>query len=55
MENPMTNLEASALDYARRQERAYIAKRGGSVPIAAALNVFMWAYNRFLSNPERFA
>lgn len=48
----MSKLEAAAERYARRKEAAYIAKRGGSVPAGAALNVYMWAFNKFMANPE---
>ena len=48
----MSNLEHAAADYARRKEAAYVAKRGGSVPPNAALNVYLWAFERFLANPE---
>lgn len=47
-----TNLEAAAAEFARRAEAAYVAKRGGTVPAQAALNVYLWAFNRFIANPE---
>ena len=51
----MTNLEAAAEVYARRMEAAYIAKRGGRVPVKVAFDVYCWAFNRFVANPEASA
>lgn len=48
----MSNLEHAADGYARRKEAAYVAKRGGAVPPRAALNVYLWAFDRFMANPE---
>lgn len=48
----MTNMEAAATAYAREREAAYIRKRGGAVSARAAFNVFCWAYDRFMKNPE---
>lgn len=47
-----TNLEAAADAYAQQAVAKYVAKRGGSVPLNAAFNVYMWAFNRFVANPE---
>ena len=52
VEAPMSNLEHAAADYARRKEAAYVAKRGGAAPPNAALNVYLWAFERFMANPE---
>ena len=46
------NLEAAAEAYARKMERAYVVKRGGRVPTNVAFNIYLWAFNRFLANPE---
>ncbi|WP_164898552.1 hypothetical protein [Mesorhizobium sp. M7A.F.Ca.MR.362.00.0.0] len=51
----MTNLEAAAEAFAQNEQRKYVEKRGGAVPWLAAFNVYVWAYNRFIANPERFA
>jgi hypothetical protein len=48
----MTNLEAAAEAYAQKMQAAYVAKRGGSVPANVALGVYIWAFNRFMQNPE---
>ena len=48
----MSNLEAAADAYAKQKQAAYIAKRGGSVPAKAALDIYLWAFNKFVSNPE---
>lgn len=48
----INNLEAAATAYARRMEAAYINKRGGRVPVNAALGIYIWAYDRFIANPE---
>jgi hypothetical protein len=48
----MTNLEAAADAYAKDKQAAYVAKRGGSVPVKAALDVYLWAFNRFVANPD---
>lgn len=48
----MSNLEAAADAYAKQKQAAYIAKRGGSVPAKAALDIYLWAFNKFVANPE---
>lgn len=48
-----SNLETAAAQYAEHMQAKYIAKRGGSVPASAALDVYMWAFNRFMANPDR--
>ncbi len=48
----MTNLETAAELYAQRKQAAYVAKRGGRVPALAAFEVYVWAFNRFISNPD---
>lgn len=48
----MTNLEAAAEAYAQRMQRAYVEKRGGRAPVDAAFNVYVWAYKRFVANPD---
>ena len=46
------NLEAAADHYAREQSRKYVEKRGGAAPVQAAFDVYMWAFNRFMANPD---
>lgn len=48
----MSNLEIAADHYAKQKQASYIAKRGGSVPAKAALDIYLWAFNRFIANPE---
>lgn len=48
----MSNLEAAAEIYAQRKQASYVAKRGGRVPAKAAFDVYVWAFNRFVSNPD---
>lgn len=50
--NAVTNLEAAAEAYAQRRQAEYVTKRGGSVPVRAAFDVYVWAYNRFIANPD---
>lgn len=54
-EPQMTNLEAAAEHYARNEQRKYVTKRGGCVPVNAAFNVYVCAFNRFMANPDRRA
>jgi hypothetical protein len=48
----MSNIEAAAEVYAQRKQREYVMKRGGSVPARAAFDVYMWAFQRFMRNPD---
>lgn len=47
-----SNLEAAAEAYAQRKQRQYVMKRAGSVPAKAALDVYLWAFSRFMANPD---
>jgi hypothetical protein len=42
----------AAHEYAKGREMAYIAKRGGQAPVAAASSVYHWAFRRFMDDPE---
>ncbi len=54
-ETTMTTLEAAAHAYASKAQQAYVAKRGGTVPVRAAQSVYDWAYSRFIASPEAAA
>ena len=47
----MSNIEAAAEAYAQKMQAAYVAKRGGRVPVKAAFDVYLWAFNSFMRNP----
>lgn len=51
----MSNLEAAAEAFAQQKQAAYVAKRGGSVPAKVAFDVYLWAFNSFLKNPDQSA
>jgi len=49
----MNNLEAAAEAYAQKKQAEYVAKRGGAVPPKAAFDVYVWAFNSFINNPDK--